>query len=462
MLRARKSHLATYRKTVAALAAAGATAMALATALPAAASTSSVSVVVSSTSGVQVGSGFAGFSYEKDRVGAGVFDAHDTNLVALFRLLGPSTLRIGGNLVDIVNWNSKGSGGSDTEVAPSDVDKLAGFVKATGWNVIYGINLKKNTSSNAASEAHYVANALGSHLVAFEIGNEPNFYTSESGYEASYKSYVSAIRAKVSTAVFDGPGEGDKTDWVSAFASHEKNNHLAILAGHGYVDSNTNGTIPLMLASTSSSGRYAPWFSALQSAQQANSIPQWRLTETNSFYHGGTDGVSNVKAASLWSLDLMREVASYGGSGLNFHGGTSVQFPLYYSPITYDGITPTDVQAVYYGELLWHLAGTGAFHKASVSGGSGVTAWGIGNNALVDNEGDATIATTVTLRASATSAKVYLLTGHALDSPQITIAGSAVAVNGAFTPKPTTVSVSSSRKAVVSIPPHSAVVLVAS
>ncbi|HLB77962.1 MAG TPA: hypothetical protein VJO72_13095, partial [Candidatus Dormibacteraeota bacterium] len=47
-----------------------------------------------------VGTGFAGFSYEKDRIGAGVFDPADTNLVNLFRLLGPSVLRVGGNLND--------------------------------------------------------------------------------------------------------------------------------------------------------------------------------------------------------------------------------------------------------------------------------------------------------------------------------------------------------------------------
>src|SRR5436190_1061522 len=57
-----------------------------------------VKVTVSTSTNGSVGTGFAGFSYEKDRVGAGMFDAHDTNLVNLYRLLGPSVLRIGGNL----------------------------------------------------------------------------------------------------------------------------------------------------------------------------------------------------------------------------------------------------------------------------------------------------------------------------------------------------------------------------
>src|SRR5262249_46843844 len=112
----------------------------------------SVTVSVASASSGNVGTGFAGFSYEKDRVGAGMFDARDTNLVNLFRLLGPSALRLGGNLVDIVNWNAHGAGGSAGEIAPSDVTKLAGFLQATGWKAIYGIDLKINTPANAASE----------------------------------------------------------------------------------------------------------------------------------------------------------------------------------------------------------------------------------------------------------------------------------------------------------------------
>jgi hypothetical protein len=177
-----------------------------------------VTVAVSKTSANRVGSDFAGFSYERDRIGAGVFDPNDTNLVNLFRLLGPSVLRVGGNLVDIVNWNASGSGGSASAIAPSDVIKFAAFLRATGWTAIYGINLKTNTAANAASEAQFVAQTLGSSLRAFEIGNEPNAYQTESAYEASYNSYVAAIRAKVPGAVFDGPGESNSTGWVNTFA----------------------------------------------------------------------------------------------------------------------------------------------------------------------------------------------------------------------------------------------------
>src|SRR5688572_33139900 len=89
-----------------------------------------VSVRVDPASKSRVGKDFAGFSYEKDRVGARMFNAGNANLVRLFRLLGPSLLRIGGNLVDMTTWNPTGAGGSATEVAPSDVRELALFAKA--------------------------------------------------------------------------------------------------------------------------------------------------------------------------------------------------------------------------------------------------------------------------------------------------------------------------------------------
>lgn len=418
----------------------------------------SVTVTVSAASNGTVDSGFAGFSYEKDRVGAGMFDAGDTNLVNLFRLLGPSVLRIGGNLVDIVNWNPNGAGGSAGQVAPADVTKLAAFVKATGWQVLYGINLKTNTAANAASEAQFAANALGSSLMAFEIGNEPNFYKTEPAYETSYNSFVKAIKAKVPNAVFDGPGQGDQTSWVNTFGAHEKSNSLQILTTHLYIGDGAKGTISAMLASTSS-GRLPSTFTTMQKAQTANKIPHWRMTETNSFFHGGTAGVSDVEAASLWSLNYLFGLASHGAAGANFHGGTSTQFPLHYSPIVYSGLTPTGVQGVYYGELLWVLGGTGALHAATVAGGSNVTAWGIGDNVFVDNESTSSLTATITLTAAAGAASEYVLTAPSLSSQAVTIAGSSVSASAAFHPAPTAVTVTGQR-VVITVPADSAALVV--
>jgi hypothetical protein len=416
-----------------------------------------VSVTVNPAGIGSVGTGFAGFSYEKDRVGADVFDVHDTNLVNLFRLLGPSVLRIGGNLVDIVNWNPHGAGGSASEIAPPDVTKLAAFLKATGWKVIYGINLKTNTPANAASEAQFAAHALGSSLLSFSIGNEPEFYKTESSYQSSFDAFVAAIRAKDPDAVFDGPEVDSTTSWLEPFAAHEKDNALVMLSMHDYIGDNTKASVSGMLASNP--GSFSADETAIQHARSANGIPQWRMTEANSYYHGGANGVSNVAAAALWSLDFMYGVAAHGGAGVNFHGGTSVQFPLYYSPITYSGIDPTGVQGVYYGELLWALAGPGVLHPASVSGGSDTTAWGIGRNVIVNNKSGSPVKVSLKLGTPADSASVYVLTAPSLTSKVITIAGSAVSVTGAFTPAPALIPVVGTTTS-VTIPAGSAALLI--
>jgi hypothetical protein len=418
-----------------------------------------VTIAVSSASNGNVGTGFAGFSYEKDRVGAGMFSVSNTRLVNLFRVLGPSVLRLGGNLVDKVNWNASGTGGSATQIAPADVTKLAAFLQATGWKTLYGINLKTNTAANAASEAQFAAKALGSNLLAFEIGNEPNLYTTESAYNSSFKAYVSAIKAKVPNAKFDGPGadQGNST-WAPQFAAQEKGT-ISILTQHKYIGSNSGVTIAGLLASNAAGARVPNSEIVLGNAKSANGIAQWRMSEVNSYFHGGALGVSNVEAASLWSLDLMYGVASHNGDGVNFHGGTSIQFPLNYSPIFFSGLTPTAVQGVYYGELLWEMAGTGALHAATISGGASITAWGIGNNVIVNNKGTTAVAATITLPASASKARTYILTAPSLASTAITIAGSGVSVNGAFSPSPQAENISG-KQVVVNIPAGSAALVV--
>jgi hypothetical protein len=418
-----------------------------------------ITVRVDPASQSQVGRDFAGFSYEKDRVGARMFNARNSDLVRLFRLLGPSLLRIGGNLVDMTTWNPDGPGGRAEEVTPADVRELALFAKATGWKIVYGINLKTNTPEKAADEAEVAARTLGGDLVAFEIGNEPNVYVKTwPEYEALFTKFADAIRTRVPGARFDGPGEANKTAWAADFGRTQKDRGATILSTHQYIARNDKASIPDMLASNAS-GRLPTASAAMRKAWSDTGISQWRVTEANNYYHGGAAGVSDVQAAALWSLDYLSGVAAQQGSGINFHGGTSVQFPLHYSPIRYDGLEPVGVQGVYYGELLWKLAGPGRYHAATVTGAGEVAAWGIGNNAFVTNKGATAVRAAITLPAKAHHARVYVLTAPGLDSTDITIAGSKVEKNGKFTPRPRNVEVTGTTTR-VDVPAGSAVLVV--
>jgi hypothetical protein len=46
-----------------------------------------------------------------------------------------------------------------------------------------------------------------------------------------------------------------------------------------------------------------------------------RVAEMNTISNSGREGVSNVFAAALWTLDASLEVAAAGGIGVNFHQG---------------------------------------------------------------------------------------------------------------------------------------------
>jgi hypothetical protein len=89
--------------------------------------------------------------------------------------------------VDKHVWTPNGPGRTAGQIAPSDVDSLAAFVKAAGWQCLYGVNLAgvstgATTPALAADEVAYAAQQFGSSLLGIEIGNEPDLY----GYPGNY------------------------------------------------------------------------------------------------------------------------------------------------------------------------------------------------------------------------------------------------------------------------------------
>ena len=102
-------------------------------------------VTVNTTVTGVIGPAFAGFSYEKSQMANSFFSPTNANAIGLFKRVGPSLLRIGGNSVDKTTWVANGAGRKSGQVAPSDIDALAGFLKATGWQVLYGTNLGTST-----------------------------------------------------------------------------------------------------------------------------------------------------------------------------------------------------------------------------------------------------------------------------------------------------------------------------
>jgi len=67
-------------------------------------------VTVSTTVAGAISPGFAGLSYEKAQMANAFFSPQNADAVGLFKLIGPSLLRIGGNSVDKTTSIPKGKG----------------------------------------------------------------------------------------------------------------------------------------------------------------------------------------------------------------------------------------------------------------------------------------------------------------------------------------------------------------
>jgi hypothetical protein len=90
-----------------------------------------------------------------------------------------------------------------------------------------------------------------------------------------------------------------------------------LLSRHYYREAAERGSLADILLHDSEFDRE---IAALARAARRHSQGFW-LTETNSYYRGGRDGVSNAFASALWGLDFTLSAAFNGAAGICFQGG---------------------------------------------------------------------------------------------------------------------------------------------
>jgi hypothetical protein len=389
---------------------------------------------------------FAGLSYEKSMVSTAYFSSANTDLVALLARLGTTgIIRIAGNGVDSTIWNHVGAGHISGMVGPPDIDQLAGFLNATGWQAIYGLNFARSNAPAEAAEASYAQGALGNRLYGFSIGNEPNDYAHNgdeptqftyADFQTGWEGFADAVATSVPGTLMTGPDESGfngETTYTLPFAAAEPT-RIGLLTQHYYVGSGTDpaSTIAKMLTPDPLlPGNLAK----LQTA--ASALGGFRITEANTYSSGGIAGVSNTFASALWAIDFMFTVAQNGGHGVNFHGGKNV-----YSPIAIGANdVVTGVQPLYYGILLFGLAAHGSLYPTQVSGAaSGLNAYAVDESdgsiaIIVVNSGANAIALSIDCGRAVGVAGVLALTAPALDSTSgVELGGAAVAIDGTWVP----------------------------
>ncbi len=406
-------------------------------------------VTVSTTVSGVIGPAFAGLSYEKSQMANPFFSPQNTDAIGLFKLIGPSRLRIGGNSVDKTTWMPTGKGRTSGEVAPSDIDALAGFLKATGWQVLYGTNLAQSTPALAASEIAYAVQSLGSSLYGIEIGNEVDLYAGNyfptgwgfSDYLPLWQSFVAAIREQSPNVPLTGPvAASNISGYVAPFAKAEGKN-VILLSDHYYRGNgqSASSTVALLVSPDPNIVTQAK---DMQVVSQSVDVP-YRFAETNSFYNGGAPNVSDSYGSALWVIDHLFACASNGAQGINLHGGGD---STGYTPIADSDGVVVEARPEFYGVTFFTLAGQGILQQTTIdAGGLNATAYTIsaisGALSIIINNKDEvqTLSVAIQLPQPAQFAQLIQMTGPALDATTgVTIQGSTIQADGSFSPGPAT------------------------
>jgi hypothetical protein len=419
----------------------------------------------SATSLARVPEDYMGLSYESGQLAyPDFFSPQNTALIQMFRTLSPSgVLRLGGNLSEFTLWSDTepatppdpgGLVGPDPghreprtfTITPHSIRNLQGFLSATGWRCIYGLNLGGGTLEQALAEGGYVAKTLGRQLIAVQFGNEPDLFKHRDQgnkpwtfdeYLAKWKIFRAAFHEKLPEVAVAGPDTASNQKWVKQFLEAVPK-EIVLATSHYYPlgpPSDPRMTIDRLLhpgAKFDYSCRQA-----LDSAKAAG-LP-FRMAEGNSCYNAGKLGVSDTFASALWAGDFCLQMASLGCVGVNLHGGANG----YYSPIVGSIASGFSARPEYYGLMLaQEFAGRTMAATTLEQQGANITAYAAGRGTATDlvaifnsDSRDAE----VTIGKSSGAFKggtVGRLEASAIDAKDgVTLQGSSVKSDGHFHPR---------------------------
>jgi len=394
--------------------------------------------------GYEIPGDFIGLSYETAQVAnPDFFSPADKQLADLFReLTSTGVLRLGGGSSEFTAYDPVGDQlprpfevfGPDTSRtvkhgtvnSPLALKNLRGFLDATGWKLIWGLNLGQGTLENAVREAAAVDEIVGSRLIAFQIGNEPDSFRNRyrpanyapEDFMKEWNSFHAAILAKIPQAKFAGPDISNKVPYFTAFASEApQHKDVILLTAHSYAmgpAGSPTSTIDSLLDGNPKLETQPDDKLDVILAAARNVGLSYRMSEGNSCWDGGKAGVSDTLASALWCIDYMLNLAQRGVSGVNFHGGGNG----FYTPIAGAPSTGFMKRPEYFGiQFMRPLLGSRFLQTTPTGAGTRVSAYALRSanrdRLVIINKEDSPIVikTSVTPKTSA-----MLLTGAALDS----------------------------------------------
>ena len=424
-----------------------------------------------SNPGATIPSDFSGLSFEEQDLvpvsGKYYFVKTNQPLITLFNTLGVKSLRIGGNTAD-----------SGTLPANADIDAFFGFAEAANVKVLYTLRLKTFDAAAANTTATYIMDHYSADLTCFEIGNEPDVYLSSySTYQSEAQTYIDTISASNPTAKFCGPGgTGGSGTWAASFAQYfASTGKIALVTHHNYFGgaggSTTGAAARNLLLSATMDSNYATNANIYVPTVLSEGL-SYRISETNSFYNGGSSGCSNTFAEALWDLDYMYWWANEKAEGINFHTGDTVSGGTAYYSFFITTTGGYNVHPGAYGPLAFKLGGIGRIVPVTLSNPSGMdlTAYGVlaSDNSLwvtiinkTHETGSITADLTINLGGNYSNGDMWLMQAPNNDDSQtkgITLGGGEVGVNGIWSGTSEPVSVSGGT-ATLNLSPASAAVI---
>ena len=426
---------------------------------------------------------FLGISYEKNALVEPHFRPGNAVLVALHRNLGPGTLRLGGNKVELTRWQPDAPASLDkttglATIGRTTLDDLYGFLKATDWKCLHGVNLAGNQPEASADEAAYALKIGASSVLAFEVGNEPNLYPNhdlrKKGYDCpaylpEAAAAIRVIRGRNPGIVLAGPATARRTDhWFEDAVAGLKGqlqigtSHLYALSGGSTNPKSANfPSIENLLLPATMAKDVTMVDEHLRAAQDAGM--RYRLAEGNTVSNGGRAGVSDTFVSALWAGDFLFSVAEHGADGLNLHCNLK---PASYSPISWsktEGGYAT--HPIYYGLLAFKEAGRGRILPVTVKSEANVTAHAAlgddGKLRLLLTNKDLTHDVVARLASGRGQGRVMRLRGPAPDAKTgVTFAGAATDADGKWAARTQEIVTASGAELTVVLPAGSAAVVV--
>jgi hypothetical protein len=402
----------------------------------------------------EIPSDFMGLGYEISAVAKpGLMSGKNAAYVQFVRTLGArGVIRIGGNTSDYATFTQSGdvvSAPKATVVNERSIRDLATFLDATGWQLIWGLNLGRGTIDQAVTEAQVVANATGKNLLAIEIGNEPDLFDRNQthrpapyGYPqflADYRKYKAAIREKLPGVPLAGPDAANKTDWLTEFARDEGSD-LRLLTQHYYSEGPPQNPASTIETLMHPGARLSNMLASCRAASKASGIP-YRICETNSCFGGGKPGVSDTLASALWVLDYLHTIAAADGAGANIETDVNhLGFISYYTPIWNDN-GAFSAKPIYYGMLAFLLGSTGNRIRADLDAADlNVKAYSVRTSnglavTVINKEASRNARVRIETQGSSSRASAVRLEGPSLESKTgVTLARSSVADSGTWKP----------------------------